>query len=105
MNFKLNINKLHYLLTENFKNIKLEEKYSRELGSYVQLHIKEELECNIIITKKELEDEHINWKYDSNPLSESSWVDRDCNIEDFPKLIKDIFEKKRFNSEYLKKFN
>lgn len=104
MEFKSNVNKLHYLLSEIFEDVTLEEKSSKELGNYIQISVKENLECKIIITKKELENNYLNWKYDSNPLNENSyWVDRESTIEELPKLIKDIFEKRRFNFEYLKK--
>jgi hypothetical protein len=62
--------------------------------------------CDIIVTKKELEKSNINWKYNSNPLDEkSTWVERNCDIENFTDVVEEIFNKKRFDSEYLKKFN
>ena len=103
MEFKSNFNKLHYLLTENFENVEVKEQSNKKLGNYIQISVKENLECDIIITKKDLETTHINWKYNSNPLNETSyWVERECELNDFPRVIKDIFEKRRFDKEYLK---
>lgn len=103
MDFKSNLNKLHYLLTEKFNNVSIEELYSKELGNYVKISIKENLQCDVIITKKELENYNLNWKYSANPLNEKSeWVDRNSSIENFTNVIKDILDKKRFSSDYLK---
>ena len=106
MDLKLNINKLHYLLSEKFSDLKIKEESSKDLGNYIKISINENMLCDIIVTKKELEKSNINWKYNSNPLDEkSTWVERNCDIENFTDVVDEIFNKKRFDSEYLKKFN
>jgi hypothetical protein len=106
MDLKLNINKLHYLLSEKFNNVQIKEESSKDLGNYIRISINENMLCDIIMTKKELEKTNINWKYDSNPLNEkSTWVERNCDIESFTDVVEEIFKKKRFDSEYLKKIN
>lgn len=105
MEFKSNLNKLHYLLTENFENVEVREQSDKKIGNYLKISVKENLQCDIIVTKKDLEMTQIKWKYNSNPLNESNWVERDCNLNDFPNVIKDIFDNKRFDKEYLKNIN
>jgi hypothetical protein len=103
MDFKSNANKLHYLLSERFDNVDIQEKSSRELGNYVKFSIKEELQCDVIITKKDLQNSFMSWKYNSNPLNENSdWVERSCEISEFTDVIEDILQKRRFSSDYLK---
>ena len=106
MNLKSNINKLHYLISERFKKVTIKEESSKNLGNCIRISINEGILCDVLISKSELEDSNITWKYDSNPLNEkSTWVERSCNIENFADVIEEIFNKKRFDSEYLKKFN
>lgn len=104
MNLKSNINKLHYLISERFSDVNVKEESSKELGNYIRISINENMLCDIIISKKELEKSNINWKYDSNPLYENStWVERSCEIDNFVDVVEEIFNKKRFDKDYLKK--
>lgn len=104
MNLKSNINKLHYLMSERFSDVSIKEESSKDLGNYIRISINESMLCDIIINKKELEKTNINWKYDSNPLDENStWVERSCEIDTFVDVVEEIFNKKRFDKDYLKK--
>ena len=51
MNFKSNLNRIHYLLSEKFENIAVSEKANSQLGSYVEMTIRENLECKLLIRK------------------------------------------------------
>ena len=100
---KYNINKLHGLILNDFTDVKIEEKSSFEFGNYFEISIKEGKEVKIILTKKEIENQIFEWKYFSNPLDENSFlIERRSSIENISNDIKEIFEKKRFDEEYLK---
>jgi len=101
MNFKSNLNRIHYLLSEKYENIKVVEKSNQKLGPYIELTVKENLECKIIIKKPDLENNNLMFSYLSNPIDESSDISRISSIEGFAETIKDIIDNKRFDSEYL----
>jgi hypothetical protein len=101
MEFKINLNKIHYELSEKFSNIEVVEKANSKLGQFVEISVKENLECKIIIKKTDLENNFINFHYLSNPLNENSSVHRTTTVEEFANTIKDIIDNKRFESEYL----
>jgi hypothetical protein len=102
MEFKANLNKIHYLLTEKFENVEVKEKANQKLGSYVEISVRENLECKFLIRKVDLEKPNVNFSYLTNPLNENSDViSRVSSIENFADTIKDILENKRFDSEYL----
>jgi len=100
---KYNINKLHGLILNDFTDVKIVEKSSMEFGNYFEISINEGKEVRIILTKKEIENQVFEWKYFSNPLDEKSLlIERKSSIENISNDIKDIFEKNRFDEEYLK---
>jgi len=102
MNLKVNINKIHGDLLNQFNNVKIEEKSNLKFGNYFLLTINEDKELKMILTKKEVENNIFNWAYYSNPLNENSdLVERKSTIETFKNDVKDIFEKNRFSSDYL----
>lgn len=103
MNLKQNINRIHNDLSNNFGEVVVSEKSNIEFGNYIELSILEgNKNLKIIITKTSLENDKFNWKYYANPLNEGSdLVDRNSSIGLFIEDIKDIFEKNRFNSEYI----
>lgn len=103
MNLKENINKIHFNLSNQFDDVKIEEKSNIELGSYVEMTINEsEKQVKLVVTKKSLESSRFEWKYLSNPLNESSTqVERTSNLDDFTTDIKDIFDRNRFDQDYL----
>lgn len=108
MNIKYNINKIHGDLLMKFPGceIKLDEKSSLKYGNYFEISIlNESKKLRLIITKKELENEYnLNWMYLDNPLNDNSnVVERFSNINNISNDINDIFEKNRFDTEYLNK--
>lgn len=104
MNLRENINKIHFNLNNQFDDVKIEEKSNIELGSCVEMTINEsEKQVRLVVTKKSLENYRFDWKYLSNPLNESSTqVERTSNVDDFTADIKDIFDRNRFDSDYIK---
>jgi hypothetical protein len=104
MNFKSNINKIHFLLTEKFNQVELLEKANDKIGPYIEISIKEDVECKIKIKKNDLDKDIISFVYSSNPLLEESFqIERYTNINNFAETISDIILNKRFDSEYLDK--
>jgi hypothetical protein len=105
MSLKQNVNKLHSDLSDKYQ-VEIQEKFDRYFGNYISLSIKEG-NLNLIakISKKDLESNVFNWVYLSNPEEDNSLVERNSNIDSFVNDVVDIFEKKRFDSEYLKKLN
>lgn len=100
---KYNINKLHGLLLNEFSNVKINEKTSMEFGNYFEISINEDKEVKMIVTKKDIENQTFDWRYFSNPLNESSFlIERKSSIENISNDIKDIFNKNRFDEDYLK---
>ena len=100
---KQNINKIHYDITNEFEVVTLSEKFNRDLGSYIEISITEgKKEVKLTLKKTEVEKNSFDWSYLSNPLVESSdLVYRTSTVLEFSRDIKDIFEKNRFDSDYL----
>ena len=100
MSLKTNANKIHSDLTS------LEENSNRELGNFVEFRVVENnKELVLSIRKYELEKDIFNWSYLSNPKDSNSVVERVSNINSFLSDIKDIFEKNRFDQDYLQKLD
>ena len=104
MNLKNNLNKIHFELSDKF-DVVLNEKSDLKIGNYIEFLIKEgKKELKLIIKKKDLENKIFNWNYLSNPLdSNSIIVERFSDIDNFLNDVKDIFQKNRFDSDYLEK--
>lgn len=101
-NLKKNINHLHFLLTENFTRVDLKESSDKSLGNYFLITVMENYTCKIVIKKENMESQDINWSYYSNPNDiNSTLVERESLIENLTLDIRDIFDKKRFDSDYL----
>lgn len=104
MNFKVNVNKIHGELLDMFGSVTITEKNDRKLGSHFEINVLCENKNLIIkVTKESLENSNFNWKYMSNPEKEESLVERFSSVDNFTEAVLDIFEKNRFDSEYLKK--
>ncbi len=106
MNLKSNINKIHsdLLMLEGIgETVNIEEKSSFEFGNYVEISaIHLGLTAKIVIEKSEIESNQFRWRYYSNPKNESiGLVERISTIEGFVADVLDIFEKRRFDSDYL----
>lgn len=103
MKLKENVNKIHSELSDKYDVI-IEEGDSREIGNFIQFSIKEGSKNIIaVISKKSLELNSFDWTYKSNPLdTNSDMIERTSSVKDFVSHVQDIFEKNRFDSEYLK---
>jgi hypothetical protein len=106
MNLKSNINKIHsdLLMLEGIgETITIEEKSSNEFGNYVEIsatHLG--LTARLVIEKSDIEGGHFRWRYYSNPKDESvGLVERFSTIDGFVIDVLDVFEKRRFDSDYL----
>jgi hypothetical protein len=107
MSLKDNINKIHSNLLINFKEVYISEKNSLEWGNYFEIKINESNKLvKALISKRDVEKKSFKWKYYSNPNDDKSYlVERDSTVDNFSLIIKDIFEKDRFDSDYLKSLN
>jgi hypothetical protein len=106
MSLKTNANKIHSDLTSLYEGVKIEENSNRELGNFVEFRVVENnKELVLSIRKYELEKDIFNWSYLSNPEDTNSVVERVSNINSFLSDIKDIFEKNRFDQDYLQKLD
>lgn len=104
MKLRENINKIHFELSNQFDSVEINEKSDIKIGSYFEILVKESnKELKLIATKKDLENNNFDWKYLSNPLNENSFlVERTSSVDKFVGDVRDIFEKNRFDSDYIK---
>jgi hypothetical protein len=106
MELKKNINKVHVDLTNSFDTVKITEKSNKDLGNYFELSVLEDKkEFKAIIKMTEIKNSNFSWTYYSNPLNEESLVERVSSIYTFSSDVQDIFEKNRFDSDYITKVN
>lgn len=103
MNLKYNVNKIHSDLSSNFESIEVFEKSSLKWGNYIEFSIIENnINLRAIVTKFDLEKGNFNWIYLSNPNDDNSLVERRSTTDSFLNDVQDIFEKNRFDSDYIK---
>jgi hypothetical protein len=106
MNLRSNVNRIHSDLNSVYESVKIEEKSNRELGNFVELVINEGKKQLVVKIKKyELEKDVFGWNYLSNPDDISTVVERVSNLNNFILDVQDIFEKNRFDSDYLQKLD
>lgn len=101
---KENINKIHLDTLNSFQEVHIFEKSSLKHGNYIELSINENGKNLVALIKKsDLESNNFNWSYKSNPNDDNSMlVERNSSVQGFTNDVKDIFEKNRFDSEYIK---
>jgi hypothetical protein len=102
MAHKENINKVHYDLSNEFENISITENADRKFGNHVRINIEDELELKLIIEKVSIDNDTFRWFYLSDPRNEETLVERKSTVETFTTDVKEIFEKSRFDLEYIK---
>lgn len=103
MNLKQNINRIHGELQNVTDSVNLYEKNDLNFGNYFQIEcVKENKKLVAIITKQDLDLNYFNWKYLSNPNDFDSVVERSSSIDNFVEHIVDIYNKNRFDSDYIK---
>lgn len=102
---KININKVHGELINNFEDVKISEKSNKDFGNYFEVStIKESKEVKMIITKRNIENSRFTWSYYSDPSDESSLlIERISTTDTIVSDVKDILEKNRFSEDYLLK--
>lgn len=104
MYLRENVNRIHNELSDNFDSVYIKELNNLEYGNYIELSVSESNKKLIAIIKKsELDNVNFNWSYKANPNSDySHMVERSSSIDSFFKDVKDIFDKNRFDSRYIK---
>lgn len=103
MSLKLNANKIHSDLLLKFENVTVEEKSSLKIGSYLDFNVLHEgKKLNFIVAKQNLENDKFSWSYYSNPDKKDHLVERNSTVNGIIDDITDIFEKNRFDSDYIK---
>ena len=100
-----NINIIDWDLKQKFENVKIIEK-SKKSDFYFEISLKSKVEGVHIplvleISKSELLNNTINWRYLAS-ASEDEKVTKVSEVKNLSKDIQDIFENKRFESDYLK---
>ncbi len=105
MNLKANINKIHSDLLSKYEDVTILEKSNTQFGNYFEITVNEDAKSlKMVITKKSAESDTFDWNYYSDPLNENSvLVERRSNTSSFIDMVNDIFEKNRFDSDYLEK--
>jgi hypothetical protein len=106
MDLKSNINKIHsdLLLLENIgETVTIKESSNKEFGNYFELNAEfGGMRSRIIIEKTDIENQTFRWRYYANPNDESvGLVERNSTIDGFVRDLINVFEKKRFDSDYL----
>lgn len=106
MSLKAHTNKIHADLLQNFDDVQISEKASLKFGEYIELKAtSQNKELIIIVEKRQLELDKFNWSYYSNPISQDFLVERVSTVDNLLEDVRDIFEKNRFDQEYLKQIN
>lgn len=106
MSLKFNINKIHGDLLNNFDNVEVNEKSSLELGEYIELKANNEgKEFIMLVEKRQIQFDSFVWGYYPNPKSKEFLVERSSTIDGLIDDVKDIFEKNRFDEDYIKEIN
>lgn len=103
MSLRQNINKIHGDVLSRFQEVSLDEKSDLKFGNYFQLEcVNNDKKIVAIITKKNIETGVFNWGYYSNPDNKNHLVERSSTVDSFISDLEDIFEKNRFDSDYIK---
>jgi hypothetical protein len=104
MSLKTNANKIHSDLTSIYENVNISENSDRFIGNFLEFKVVESnKELVLTIQKYELEKDTFKWSYLANPEDKNSIVERSSNVMTFLTDVKDIFEKNRFDQDYLEK--
>lgn len=105
MNLKTNINKIHSDLTSRFSDVTISEKSNLQFGNYFEINVLENNKnLKAILSKKSVDNDSFSWSYYSNPEDDNSTlVERNSNVNNFIESVEDIFEKNRFDFDYLEK--
>ncbi len=106
MNLKININKVHGSLCDLFGEVSVTERSNREKGNYFEIVAESNgMTAVIEIEKAGLESSYFEWGYYPNPEERGHLVERKSSVDSIAADVMDIFEKKRFDGEYLSKIS
>lgn len=110
MDLKSNINKIHsdLLMLENIgETVVVSEGSSKDFGNHFVITAEYEgLIAKVIIEKAEIESTSFIWRYLSNPLDQTvGLVERKSTLDSFVSDLIEVFQKKRFDSDYLSQIN
>lgn len=106
MDLKMNINKIHsdLLLQESIgETVTIKENSNKEFGNFFEITASRNgMTARIIVEKTEIEKGSFRWRYYANPEDETAGlVERNSTIDGFTHDLINVFEKKRFDSDYL----
>lgn len=106
----MNINKIHsdLLLLQNLgETVTIKESSNKEFGNFFEINASHNgMTARIIIEKTEIESNKFTWRYYANPQNESvGLVERNSTIDSFTADLLNVFDKKRFDSDYLSQIN
>jgi hypothetical protein len=105
MDLRENINKIHsdLILLEGIgETVTIKESTSKEFGNHFVITAEHKgMTAKMIVEKTEIEKGVFNWGYYSNPNETTGIVERRSSLNEFVNDVIDIFEKKRFDSDYL----
>lgn len=110
-NFTTNINKIDFDLKQRFDKVTISEKpifnkFYLEIISEAKFSLEKNKKCSavskVLIEKKFLQGDSINWSYSINPNdSNSQYIDRTSNIQNFAEDVYNTISKKQLSNEYL----
>lgn len=106
MDLRKNINRIHadLLMAEGIgENVSIAEASNKEIGNHFVLSaVNSGMTARMIIEKTEIEKYTFRWRYFANPNDESAGlVERTSTVDSFSADVMDVFNKKRFDSDYL----
>ncbi len=110
-NFTTNINKIDFDLKQRFDKVTISEKpifnkFYLEIISEAKFSLEKNKKCSavskVLVEKKFLQRDSINWSYSINPNdSNSQYIDRTSNIQNFAEDVYNTISKKQLSNEYL----
>lgn len=105
---KFNINKIHgnlLSIREMGDSVSISEKSDKKHGSHFEILAEMQgKQLKMIVRKNALESDTFDWAYYADPTDESSHlIERTSTTDTVSEHILDIFEKNRFDEEYLSK--
>ncbi len=110
-NFTTNINKIDFDLKQRFDKVTISEKpifnkFYLEIISEAKFSLEKNKKCSavskVLVEKKFLQGDLINWSYSINPNdSNSQYIDRTSNIQNFAEDVYNTISKKQLSNEYL----
>jgi hypothetical protein len=108
LNIKMNINQLHGLLKEELGPLKVNVGYDRTLGNHIHLITENTFPTMDIRIKHDSglqEGNTIPWVYLSDNEDNTSGVHRTSPYNELHRDIIDVFNKRKFNTDYLDKIS